>query len=159
MAEEDNFEQGEAGASRTYAKQASHLKKGDHAMLKGFPCKVLEMTTAKAGKHGAAKASIVGLDIFTNKKYEDSCPSTHNIDCPTVRKTEFTLIDVGADGFLTLLKDNGETKEDLKLPDDEDSAEMVAKLKEAFSSGKDLVVLVMEAMDREKITDFRETNK
>jgi translation initiation factor 5A len=47
MAEEENFEKGDAGSSLTYTKQASHLKKGDFAMLKGNPCKVLEMTTAK----------------------------------------------------------------------------------------------------------------
>jgi len=157
--EEENFERGDAGSSLTYQKQASHLKKNDHAMLKGNPCRVLEMTTAKAGKHGAAKASIVGTDIFTNKKYEDSCPSTHNIDCPTVRKTEYTLLDIADDGFLSLLRPDGELKNDLKLPTDEDSAELVARLKEAFAADKEILCVVMEAMAKEKLVDFREANK
>jgi len=40
-------------------------------MLKGFPCKVVDYSTSKAGKHGHAKATIVGVDIFTGnyKKY------------------------------------------------------------------------------------------
>ncbi len=38
-------------------------------MLKGYPCKINEYSTAKPGKHGSAKATIVGNDIFTNKKY------------------------------------------------------------------------------------------
>ncbi len=58
-------------------------------MLKGFPCKVMEMTTSKAGKHGHAKATIVGVDIFTGKKYEDSCPTSHNMEIPFVKKTEY----------------------------------------------------------------------
>jgi translation initiation factor 5A len=33
-------------------------------LLKGQPCKVIEMTTSKTGKHGHAKANITGIDIF-----------------------------------------------------------------------------------------------
>ena len=67
-------------------------------MLSGKPCKVTEMSTSKvlkilkfikAGKHGAAKASIAGVDIFTGKKVEDSAPSTANIDCPVVKKIDY----------------------------------------------------------------------
>ena len=38
-------------------------------MLKGYPCKVTDYSTAKPGKHGSAKATIVGTDIFTGKKH------------------------------------------------------------------------------------------
>lgn len=55
-------------------------------MIKGFPCKVIDYSTAKPGKHGSAKASIVGVDIFTNKKYEDACPTSANVYIPTVTK-------------------------------------------------------------------------
>ena len=34
-------------------------------MIKGHPCKVVDVSHAKPGKHGAAKANIVGIDIFT----------------------------------------------------------------------------------------------
>ena len=47
------------------------------------------MKFIQAGKHGAAKASISGVDIFTNKKVEDSAPSTANIDCPVVKKIDY----------------------------------------------------------------------
>jgi len=95
-------------------------------MLKDMPCRVVEMTTSKAGKHGHAKATIVGIDIFTSKKYEDSCPTSHNMEVPFVKKNEYQLLDIADDGFVTLLLENGETKEDLKLPTDE--PEMVEKL-------------------------------
>lgn len=55
-------------------------------MLKGFPCKVSDYSTAKPGKHGSAKASIVGTDIFTGKRYEDSFPTSHTVLIPTVNK-------------------------------------------------------------------------
>lgn len=41
---------------------------GHNIILKGKPCKVVEMTTSKTGKHGHAKINFTGLDIFTGKK-------------------------------------------------------------------------------------------
>ena len=56
-------------------------------MLRGFPCKIVEMSTAQPGKHGHSKVHLVGLDIFTGKKHEDICPSKDNIE---VRSTTVT---------------------------------------------------------------------
>lgn len=66
--------------------QVGAIKKGGFCMLKGFPCKVTEYSTAKPGKHGAAKATIIGNDIFTGKKYEDGGPTSSNIMVPSVTK-------------------------------------------------------------------------
>ena len=34
-------------------------------MIEGHPCRVVEYNTSKSGKHGRAKADIIGIDIFT----------------------------------------------------------------------------------------------
>jgi translation initiation factor 5A len=44
-------------------------------------------------------------------------PSSHNMYVPTVTKNEFALLDINKDGYLTLMEDSGETKEDLKVED------------------------------------------
>merc|ERR1712023_549137 len=44
-----------SNASDTYPLQASAIKKGAHAVMKGHPCKVIETSTSKTGKHGHAK--------------------------------------------------------------------------------------------------------
>merc|ERR1712118_57944 len=87
-------------------------------MIKGHPCKVAEITTSKTGKHGHAKAHIVALDIFTSKKYEDLCPTSHNVEVPFVKRTEYQVLMADADtGNVSLLLESGETKDDLNLPD------------------------------------------
>ena len=84
---EETFEKTEAGSSNTEPSQAGSIKKGGHCMLKGFPCKVTEYSTAKPGKHGSAKATIVGIDIFTGKKHEDTAPTAATVQVPIVTKT------------------------------------------------------------------------
>lgn len=70
-------------------------------MLKGKPCKVIDYSTAKPGKHGSAKATIVGTDIFTGKKYEDGGPTGANIMVPNVKKLEYEILAI-KDGYAVL---------------------------------------------------------
>merc|ERR1719221_1666337 len=86
-------------------------------MIKGRPCKCVEVSTSKTGKHGHAKAHIVALDIFTGKKMEDLCPTSHNLDVPFVKRTEFQVLSADPDsGEVSLLQEDGNTKDDLNLP-------------------------------------------
>ncbi|KAI1987607.1 hypothetical protein LOZ54_003503 [Ophidiomyces ophidiicola] len=116
---EHTFESADAGASATYPMQCSALRKNGFVVIKGRPCKIVEMSTSKTGKHGHAKVHLVAIDIFTGKKLEDLSPSTHNMEVPNVTRKEYQLIDISEDGFLSLMADDGSTKDDVKLPDGE----------------------------------------
>jgi len=113
-------------------------------MIKGRPCKIVEMSTSKTGKHGHAKVHLVALDIFTGKKLEDICPSTHNMDVPNVVRKDLQLIDIDGD-FLSLMDDAGETRDDIKVPE----GELGDEIKERFGNDEGLLVSILAAMDEE----------
>lgn len=48
---------------------------------------------------------------------KDLCPTSHNLDVPFVKKTEYQLLTADPDsGEVSLLMENGDTKDDLNLP-------------------------------------------
>lgn len=78
-------------ASKTIPTQASALRKGSYVLLKDKPCKIVDLSTSKTGKHGHAKIKMTGIDIFTGQKVEDLSPSTHNMEVPVVKKDELQV--------------------------------------------------------------------
>lgn len=54
---DEEFDNTTSGAAKIVPAQCSSLRKGGHVMLKGHPCKIVEMSTSKTGKHGHAKVS------------------------------------------------------------------------------------------------------
>ena len=145
--EDYEFESGDAGSAGIEKVSAGSLKKGDLVMIKGHPCKVVSFSTAKVGKHGSAKAMITGIDIFSSSKYECTYSTGDNVDAPLLKRVEYTLINIEDDGFVILMNDAGETKEDIKLPEDEWLKDVKDKIREIFEAGeKECLVTVITAM-------------
>jgi len=141
---DDDFQGTSSGASETYPQQCSALRKNGYVLLKSRPCKIVEMSTSKTGKHGHAKVHLVGIDIFTGKKYEDICPSTHNMNVPNVGRKDYQLLNID-DGFMQLMDDGGDTKDDLKLPE----TDIGKEIQEKFDLGESIMVTVLTAMGEE----------
>ncbi|EFN57823.1 hypothetical protein CHLNCDRAFT_56087 [Chlorella variabilis] len=155
-----HFESADAGASLTYPQQAGTVRKNAYMVIKGRPCKVVDVATSKTGKHGHAKCAFVAVDIFTGKKMEDLSPSSHNVDVPHVSRTDYTLLDIGDDGFVSLMAESGDTKDDLQLPSGTDDAEKLAvQMKADFEAGRELTVSVMKAMGEEQICAIKVTGQ
>ncbi len=112
------------------------------------------MSTSKTGKHGHAKCNFTAIDIFTGKKYEDIIPSTHTAHVPFVVRKEYSLVDISADDFCSLMDDEGNCREDVKLPDYPDN--FGREIKTAFEAGKSLAVSVLSAMGHDQVIAMKE---
>lgn len=151
---EHTFEQANAGASTTFPMQCSALRKNGHVVIKGRPCKIVEMSTSKTGKHGHAKVHLVAIDIFTSKKMEDISPSTHNMDVPNVRRSEYQLVNID-EGFLNLMNQDGVPKDDVKVPE----GDIGVQIQIDFDEGKDLLITIVSAMGEEQAISYKEAPK
>lgn len=70
-------------------------------------------------------------------RYEDICPSTHNMDVPHVKREDYQLTDIDED-FLVLMSDGGDLREDLKIPE----GDLGTQLKKEYDEGKELLVSI-----------------
>ena len=99
----------------------------------------------------------IGIDIFTAAKYECTFSTSDNVDAPVAVRKEYSVINIEDDGFVTLMDDSGELKEDLKLPEDEWLKPIVERIRAIFSSGSnECLVSVLAALGTEKILDCKE---
>lgn len=161
MSDDETFEAQDSGASMTYPVPAGNLKKGGYVCIKNFPCKIIELSTSKTGKHGHAKTNITAVDMFTSKKLEEVAPSSHSLPVPFVKSNQYDLIDIAdkeddnGKFAVSLMDDEGETREDLNLPDDD--AELVSKIRAAYAKGDTVVVQVASAMGTTKLMTMKST--
>ena len=155
---DNEYEKAHESGSHTYHRAAGDCKKGDYIVLNDHPCKVMETSTSKTGKHGHAKSKITAIDIFTGVKVEDVLPSSHNVDCPFVTKTEYELVSIDNNGFVTFLTEDGVYREDLKLPKEDDN-DFIPQLKADYEKGCNLVLTITAAMGFEQIVSYRENKK
>eukprot|EP00055_Hartaetosiga_balthica_P002490 m.4153 g.4153 ORF g.4153 m.4153 type:complete len:149 (+) comp2180_c0_seq1:77-523(+) len=139
------------GTSNVIPTQCSALRKGGHVVIKEQPCKIVDMSTSKTGKHGHAKVHMVAINIFNGKKLEDICPSTHNMNVPVIDRKEMQVIDMNEDG-LTTMDESGDTREFHKEAVKDDTFAEMFKL---FEDGKDFTAIITSAMGTEKIMDCK----
>jgi len=118
---------------------------------------VSDVSTSKTGKHGSAKCNFTAIDIFTGKKYEDIIPSTHPTSIPNVTRKEYSLVDISSDGFCSLMDEDGNCREDIKLPDYPDG--FGREIQRSFDGGKTLVVTVLIAMGHEQIIAIKDDSE
>lgn len=64
------------------------------------------------------------------------------MDVPHVKREDYQLTDISDDGYLTLMADNGDLREDLKIPD----GDLGTQLRADFDSGKELLVSTNDAI-------------
>jgi len=117
------------------------LKVGSYIVIDNEPCKIVELTTSKPGKHGSAKARIVAIGIFDNVKRSIVVPTSSKVNVPEIRKTTAQVIAILPESVQLMDLNTYETYE-VPLPDDE-------SLRSKLEPGVE--VEVWEIMGRRKI--------
>jgi len=81
--------------SKTYA-ELGNLKVGSYIIIDGEPCRIVEMSKAKTGKHGSAKAHVVAVGVFTGSKKTLVAPVDQRVEVPIIEKrTGQVIADTG----------------------------------------------------------------
>lgn len=156
--EDYDFSSGDAGASHVVNSEAGQIRVGGFIVIKDHPCKVSSVSTSKTGKHGHAKCNFVAIDIFTNKKYEDIIPATHNAHVPVVTRKDYLLVDI-QDGFVTIMDmETDDLRSDVQLPQypENYARELQQAFDQAQADNKQLQVSLQTAMGIEQIMSHKE---
>ncbi len=148
------------------------IQKSDFVVLNGRPLKVVEVTHSSPGKHGHSKVlnnlnifvfliysffikvHLIGIDIFTGRRYEDIRPSGHMIQVPNVRKKDYIIVNIDDDNYVTLLnEDTCKVRSDMKLKED---ADITQRLLDKFNEGNGQIkVTILKALGEEQIIAFK----
>ena len=134
------------------------VKKGGYCFIRGNPCR-LEVCEVlpKATANGNKRLHLKGPHVFTGKSYEDTLNLTagfHGIDVPVTVKAQYSLLDADPDtGFLSLLTDSGDCKEDVGLARGEDGAfdDLGKEVIRRFEAGEALRLTVLSLMGKDVV--------
>ncbi|MHB8372738.1 MAG: translation initiation factor IF-5A [Thermoplasmataceae archaeon] len=74
--------------------EVRELKVGRYMLVDDSPCKIMDITTSKPGKHGEAKARIVAIGIFDNQKRSVVFPVKHRVKVPMIEKKNAQVLSI-----------------------------------------------------------------
>ncbi|MCC6043587.1 MAG: translation initiation factor IF-5A [Desulfurococcaceae archaeon] len=71
--------------SKTY-EVVGNLRVGSFVVIDGEPCRVVEISKAKTGKHGSAKATVTAIGLFSKSKKVLVAPVDTQVEVPIIEK-------------------------------------------------------------------------
>jgi len=134
----------------TYLVMLKDLKVGNHIMLKKCPCKITNIHVLKTSKYGYTVACVFGIDIFTDLKHDELLPYNGEVQVPYVTENKYILIDIMENGYIALMDDKNNIREDMKLIDDNLSIE----IKNLYEKDKEMNLIVLNAMEIDKVIAY-----
>ena len=95
------------------------LKEGSYVMIDGEPSRIVEYDKSKPGKHGAAKARIVGIGVFDGVKRSLVSPVSTNVEVPLIEKKSGQIVSSTPQSIQLMDLETFETL-DVPMPTDEE---------------------------------------
>ncbi len=81
----------EGGVNQGIVKE---LKEGRFVVIDGEPCKVVSIDISKTGKHGAHKARVEAISMFTGTKKTIMKPGDATIEIPIITKKNAQVVSI-----------------------------------------------------------------
>ncbi|CAI5520639.1 unnamed protein product [Closterium sp. Naga37s-1] len=82
-------------------------------------------------------------------------PHSHSVEVPKVDFKDYTVLHITDEGFLSLMSDTGDTRDDVPLPPDE---ALRSQIKAWHGEDKEQSVSVMSAMGLEQVCSVKQIN-
>ncbi|MCS7110775.1 MAG: translation initiation factor IF-5A [Ignisphaera sp.] len=101
------------------------LREGSYVVIDGEPCRVVDVSKAKTGKHGSAKVHLVAIGLFTGSRKTVTGPSDQRIEIPIIDKRVAQVITILGDRVQLMDLESYETFE-VDLPKNESIASKLA---------------------------------
>jgi len=122
--------------------EVRELKKGNYIVIDGEPCKIVDYSSSKPGKHGAAKVRIEGVSIFDGRKKPLLTSGSDKAEVPIITRQSHQVLSIN--GNMAQLM-NTESFENIELP-----------IPEGVTLTEGTEVMVMDAMGRKVIMPEKE---
>ncbi len=129
----------------TRSGEVREIKVGKYVLIDGEPCKVVSYSTAKTGKHGHAKANVVGIGLFDGVKRTLVAPVDAKVEFPVIERRTGQVISIMGDTVQIMDLENYEMFE-TKMPGE-------GEIEGELSEGAEVEYIV--AMGRRKLTRVR----
>jgi len=123
------------------------LRKGEHALIKGFPCRIMNFGNCLLRRQ---MYYCLGIDIFTGNKYEDTFSGYMEIYVPIIRTEECELLKINKDDNVNLLCKDGRIYENIRLP----KGDVGDEIKKYFDGVNNINVTVTHTMGITGITSY-----
>ncbi|MCI4457254.1 MAG: translation initiation factor IF-5A [Desulfurococcaceae archaeon] len=114
--------------SVTFA-ELGDLKEGSFVVIDGEPCRVVEISKAKTGKHGSAKAHVVAISLFTGARKTMVAPVDTRVEVPIIDKRIGQIIALTGSTVQIMDSETYETFE-VSLPTDQELVKRLGPGKE-----------------------------
>jgi len=82
--------------------EVRELKENKYILIDDEPCRIVEITTSKPGKHGEAKARIVAIGVFDNQKRSVIYPTKHKVKVPIIEKKTGQVLSIQGNEALVM---------------------------------------------------------
>ncbi len=96
---------------------AGSVKKGDTIIIDGAPCRVVDASTSKTGKHGHAKINITAVGLLDEKKRNFVVPAHDRLEAPIIEKKSANVLSVSGNKANVMDTETYETFE-LEIPEE-----------------------------------------